>query len=164
MPPPIISESTFFIRFSITGILSPTFAPPIMATKGLSGSSRTSPRNFISFSIRNPETAGMYFASPAVEQCALCAVPKASFTKISPSEASSPVNGSSFFVSSALYLTFSRSITCPPCNAAAVSLTPSSTTTGDGAKITSCPSSSDSLSATGLSVNSGFGSPLGLPM
>ena len=34
MPPPIISVSTFCSKFSMTPILSETFAPPIMATKG----------------------------------------------------------------------------------------------------------------------------------
>ena len=40
-----------------------------------------------SFSIRNPAAAGKNSATPAVEACALCAVPKASFTKISPKDA-----------------------------------------------------------------------------
>ena len=35
--PPIINLSTFFERFSIIFILSETFAPPIMATRGLDG-------------------------------------------------------------------------------------------------------------------------------
>ena len=46
------------------GILSPTFAPPITATKGRLGFSRAFPKNSTSFSIRKPETAGIYLAIP----------------------------------------------------------------------------------------------------
>ena len=41
-----------------TPILSDTFAPPNIATNGLSGLFNASPKNFSSFSIKNPDTAG----------------------------------------------------------------------------------------------------------
>ena len=71
IPPPIIRESTLFSRFSINRILSLTFAPPIIARRGLFGFSTALPKYFTSFSIKNPEYAGMNLAIPAVEQCAL---------------------------------------------------------------------------------------------
>ena len=89
IPPPIINVSTLSSKLFITVILSETFLPPIIATKGLSGLFKASPKNLISFSIKNPETAGKNSATPAVELCALCAVPKASFTYISAKDASS---------------------------------------------------------------------------
>ena len=49
-------------------------------TNGLSGFSIAFPKNFSSFSIKNPDTAGKYFATPSVEACALWLEPKASFT------------------------------------------------------------------------------------
>ena len=58
IPPPIINVSTFSNRLSITPILSDTFAPPNIATNGLSGLFNASPKNFSSFSIKNPDTAG----------------------------------------------------------------------------------------------------------
>ena len=67
IPPPIIIVSTFSNRFSITLILSDTFAPPSIATKGLCGLSKQSPNILTSFSIRNPQTAGRNSATPVVE-------------------------------------------------------------------------------------------------
>ena len=58
IPPPIIILSAFSINFSITFILSETFAPPSIATNGLTGLSNASPNIFTSFSIKNPHTAG----------------------------------------------------------------------------------------------------------
>ena len=40
--------------------MSETFAPPRIATNGLSGLDIAFPRNFNSFSIKNPDTAGKY--------------------------------------------------------------------------------------------------------
>ncbi len=78
--------SALLIKFSITDILSLTFAPPKIATKGLSGTLTASPINLISFSSKKPATAPplMFAATPTFEAWALCAVPKASFTKTSP--------------------------------------------------------------------------------
>ena len=98
--PPIKRVSTFSNKLSITPILSETFFPPNIAINGLSGFSNASPIKLISFSIRNPETAGKYAATPAVEACALCAVPNASFTYISASDASFLANSGSLSVSS----------------------------------------------------------------
>ena len=52
MPPPMISVSHFSRRLEITFNLSATFAPPKMATKGLTGFSTALPRKSISFCIR----------------------------------------------------------------------------------------------------------------
>ena len=46
---------------------------------------------------------------------------------------------------------------------ATAAFTVSSTTTGLGTNFTSCPRSSESLTATGARESSGFGSPFGLP-
>jgi len=56
--PPIINVSTFSNKLSITPILSETFFPPKIATNGLFGLFIASPKNFNSFSIKNPLTAG----------------------------------------------------------------------------------------------------------
>ena len=49
----------------MTPILSETFAPPKIATKGLSGASTAPPINRISFSIRKPAAD---FPSPMLEE------------------------------------------------------------------------------------------------
>ena len=54
--------STLLRRFLRTEILLETFAPPIIATKGLLGSATASPKYLISFSIKKPATAGTVFA------------------------------------------------------------------------------------------------------
>ena len=59
IPPPIINVSTLSNKLSITPILSETFAPPSIATNGLSGLFTAFPRNFNSFSIKNPDTPGI---------------------------------------------------------------------------------------------------------
>lgn len=87
----------------------------------------------------------------------------ASFTKISAREASSLEKFSSLFVSSALYLTFSRSITSPSLSSAAIALALGPTTSASSASLTSTPRYSESLFATGARLNSGLYSPLGLP-
>ena len=48
----MIRVSTFVSRLSITPILSETFAPPRIATKGRLGSVRAPPMTVISFWIR----------------------------------------------------------------------------------------------------------------
>ncbi len=82
-------------------ILSETFAPPRIKRKGFSGFSSSLLKALISFSIRRPATPGMNSAIPAVEACALWAVPKASLTYISARDANFLANISSFFSSSA---------------------------------------------------------------
>ena len=59
IPPPIINVSTLSNKLSITPILSETFAPPNIATNGLSGLLIAFPKNFNSFSIKNPATPGI---------------------------------------------------------------------------------------------------------
>jgi hypothetical protein len=58
-----------------------TFAPPIIASKGLCGFFNVSSRYSISFSIRNPQAgSSKYEVTPSTDACALCAEPNASFT------------------------------------------------------------------------------------
>jgi len=77
--PPIIKVSTLFIRLFIAPILSVTLDPPKIATNGLLGFSITWSNISTSFFIKKPKPEGKYFATPTVELCALCDVPKASF-------------------------------------------------------------------------------------
>jgi len=68
-------------KFSMTSILSETFAPPSTATNGRSGEASAMPRYLISSSIRKPAAAfGSSFAMPSVDACARWLEPKASFT------------------------------------------------------------------------------------
>ena len=76
----MMSVSTFRARFRITMIFDETFAPPMIATNGLRGSSRDLPIISSSFRIKKPQTPGRMRATPSVEAWARCAVPKASFT------------------------------------------------------------------------------------
>lgn len=60
----MITLSALSNKFSITAILSETFAPPKIATSGLSGLSTAPPINLISLSTRNPEAE---FPSPMLD-------------------------------------------------------------------------------------------------
>jgi hypothetical protein len=51
IPPPMIKVSHFSSRLEITFNLSATFAPPKIATKGLTGFSTAFPRKSISLSL-----------------------------------------------------------------------------------------------------------------
>ena len=82
---------------------------------------------------------------------------------MSPSSESAFANTGSFLVSPATYLTFSMRSISPALRSFAAAFTLSSTTTSEGTNLTSFPVSSASLFATGARLNSGFGSPLGLP-
>ena len=148
----------------ITPNLSETFAPPNIATNGLSGVSTASPKNFNSFCIKYPQAlSSKNSPAPTVEQWALWAVPKASFTNISASDANSFEKFSSFLVSSFLYLVFWSNITSPSFISAAAFLAFSPTTQSSAANFTSCPNISDNLFATGAKDNSGLASPFGFP-
>ena len=61
IPPPIITLSALSNKFSITPILSETFAPPSIATKGLAGLSTAPPINSISFCIKKPAADSAMF-------------------------------------------------------------------------------------------------------
>ena len=75
------TASAFASRFSSTSILSETFAPPRIATNGRAGLPSALPRYSTSFWMRKPAAFSFTnFAIPAVEACARCAVPNASFT------------------------------------------------------------------------------------
>ena len=68
----MISVSHFSSKLSITFNLSATFAPPKMATIGLSGLLTAFPKKSISFCIKYPTTAvSTYSVTPTFEQCAL---------------------------------------------------------------------------------------------
>ena len=163
IPPPIIIVSTFSIKFSITVILSETFAPPKIATKGLSGLERAFPIIEISFSTKNPTADGKNLQRPAFEQCALWLVPKASLIYTSPSSANSLENSSIFLVSSALNLVFSNKTTSPSFRFKTSFLTFSSTTISLCKNLTSLFKRVDNSLATGSKENSFLASPFGLP-
>src|SRR5487761_733371 len=83
MAPPIKIALAILIRFSITSILSETFAPPSMATKGRSGLVSALPRYLSSCSNKSPAAAWRTnFVMPTTDACARCAEPNASSTKI----------------------------------------------------------------------------------
>ena len=167
----MISVSTLSRRLFITLILSETLAPPRIATNGRTGFSTASPRNLISFSIRYPTTFSLQnLVTPTFEQCALCAVPNASFTKILSSQSaassfaySTAESSLPYFVSSALYLVFSNKRTSPSLSSAASFLVSSPVTLGSETNFTFTPSLSESAGATGARLISGNGSPFGFP-
>ncbi len=65
----------------MTSILSETLAPPMMATKGLTGSVTTLPRYWSSRSRRRPAAdCPTWWVMPSVEAWARWAEPKASLT------------------------------------------------------------------------------------
>merc|ERR1719428_216089 len=82
----MIILSTFDVRFLMSWILSDTFAPPRIASTGRAGSSSTFPNASSSF-CSSPPAAFTSKPSPTIEECARCAVPNASFTYTSPSDA-----------------------------------------------------------------------------
>ena len=163
MAPTITRVSTFSNRFSITPILSETFEPPRIAAKGFSGFLRASSKYLISFSTKRPAQEGKNSVTPTFEAWALWAVPKASFTKISPRLASFFAKSGSFFSSPLTNLKFSRRASSPPLRSLTSSITFSSTTSFDGINLRSFFKSSDALLATGARENSSLYSPLGLP-
>ena len=67
MPPPMMTVSAISRRLLITPILEETLLPPKIATRGRLGLANAPPMMRSSFSIRNPDTAGRYLATPAVE-------------------------------------------------------------------------------------------------
>ena len=101
IPPPIRMVSTLFSKFSITPILSDTFAPPRMATKGRFGSLSALPIISTSFCTKSPRAEGSSEATPTLELCARWQVANASFTKTSAKEANSEANAGSFLDSPA---------------------------------------------------------------
>mmetsp|Transcript_6971 Transcript_6971/g.8397 ORF Transcript_6971/g.8397 Transcript_6971/m.8397 type:complete len:260 (+) Transcript_6971:721-1500(+) len=78
------------IKLSMTRTLSLILAPPTIAVSGFStlSSSRTWEKASSSLATRRPATQGILPAMPTVDEWARCAVPNASFTKMSPSFAS----------------------------------------------------------------------------
>jgi hypothetical protein len=63
----------------MSGILSAIFAPPRMASSGRCGWSSTAANALSSASIRKP-AAFCGSLTPTIDECARCAVPKASLT------------------------------------------------------------------------------------
>ena len=166
MAPPTSSRSARASIFSMTAILSDTLAPPRTATKGRSGSSSASPRKRISRSRSSPATASpplarIACASPAVEACARCAVPKASFTKCVPRAAKAVASSGSLRVSPARKRVFSTTRISPGARVRARAS--ASGPVVSGLKRTSSPRSSPSRAATGASEASGRGRPPGRP-
>ena len=96
--------SDFGIKFSITPILSETFAPPRIVTNGCTGLSTALPKNLISFSIKKPAATGLPAAFiaveiPTFEAWLLWAVPNASLINTSPSDAQYSPSLGSFLLS-----------------------------------------------------------------
>mmetsp|Transcript_18131 Transcript_18131/g.38949 ORF Transcript_18131/g.38949 Transcript_18131/m.38949 type:complete len:252 (-) Transcript_18131:524-1279(-) len=79
MPPPMIILSTLASKFLMRRILSLTLAPPRIARTGFDGQSSTLPKAASSLATRKP-AALTSKPSPTMEECARCAVPKASLT------------------------------------------------------------------------------------
>jgi len=82
IPPPIIKWSTLSKIFSITVIFEETLAPPKTAKTGFSELFKTLSILSISLANRFPKHffSVKNCATIVVDACALCAVPKASFT------------------------------------------------------------------------------------
>ena len=79
--PPTSSVSAVSRKVSISATLSVTFAPPSTTTSGRSGASTIERSVVTSRSSSRPATAGRrYSVTPAVDACARCAAPNASFT------------------------------------------------------------------------------------
>mmetsp|Transcript_12830 Transcript_12830/g.17830 ORF Transcript_12830/g.17830 Transcript_12830/m.17830 type:complete len:247 (+) Transcript_12830:553-1293(+) len=123
MPPETRTFSHLSMRDSRTVIFVDTLAPPTIAAKGRTGEVTAEWRKAISFSRRRPLTAGapgwrafICSTTPAVDECARWAVPKASLTyAIAPvSLASRAEKASSFLVSPAWNRRFSKRTTSPP--------------------------------------------------
>ncbi len=149
-------------KFFMTPILVDILAPPRIAKKGLSGSSRACFRYFNSFCNRKPAPEGKCLGTPDVEACALWTVPKASWMNTSASEASCLAKVSLFVSSPAWKRRFSRSRTPPPFNSPTIFST--SGPMQSGAIRTSRLKSSPNLWATGFKLNFGSTFPLGRPI
>ena len=103
MPPPITTVPTFSIMLLITPIFELTLAPPIIATVVFLSLPRALEILATSLFISAPKPlfdSSKNSAMIAVEACALCAVPKASFKYMSPSFDSEAAKDSSPAVSS----------------------------------------------------------------
>ena len=162
IPPPTRSTSALANKLSTTPILSEILAPPRMATKGRSGSATALPRKAISFSIKEPATAGRYLATPAVDACARWAVPKASLTYTSPSPASVLAKSGSLPSSSGWKRRFSKSTTSPGFIAATAAST--SSPAQSSSFRTGTASNSLSRTATTFSRSPSTTFPLGRPI
>src|SRR5690554_6714540 len=84
IPPPTMIWSHISDKDSNTSNLVDTLEPPTMATSGRAGLSKALPNASNSFANNGPAHAtGANLATPCVEACARCAVPKASITNMS---------------------------------------------------------------------------------
>mmetsp|Transcript_18058 Transcript_18058/g.56237 ORF Transcript_18058/g.56237 Transcript_18058/m.56237 type:complete len:263 (+) Transcript_18058:264-1052(+) len=175
IPPPMIILSTLSSMFLISWILSDTLAPPRMASTGRAGASSTFANATSSLATRKP-AALVVKPSPSIDECARCAVPKASETYTSPSLArearkAATLAGSalSFSPDSVVALPsssmwkrrFSSRITEPSAGAAHAAST--SSPTQSERKVIGLPSSFSSSPATGLSENLSTREPSGRP-
>ena len=109
IPPPTTSESTFSTSALSTSSLDDTLLPPTIAVMGLAGSASALPSADNSADSSGPAHAtGAKRATPSVLAWALCAVPKASITKMSASDASFLERLSSLLFSPTLTRIFSN--------------------------------------------------------
>ena len=147
MPPPTMSLSTLPSSDSSTVSLVETLLPATMATIGRAGLASARSRASSSPTSNGPAHATLAnLPTPCVEASARCAVPNASMTKTSHSDAICLARSSLSFFSPLLKRTFSSSTAVP----GSVS-TPVSQSFLRG---TFFPSSSESRVATGASENS----------
>mmetsp|Transcript_4976 Transcript_4976/g.3601 ORF Transcript_4976/g.3601 Transcript_4976/m.3601 type:complete len:271 (+) Transcript_4976:341-1153(+) len=174
IPPPIIISSTKSNMFIINWILSATLAPPMTTVRGLSGLSSTLAKYSSSFLSRKP-AALVSTPTPTMEECALCAVPNASFTYSSPNRVSDALNASMAafsaftfwslmtpFPSSAMWKRkFSSNISC--WLEELMHAFSTSGPTQSGRKSTFFFSKSSSAGTRGLRENLSFGCPFGRP-
>ena len=161
MPPPMSTRSALFNNRSSAAILSETFAPPRIATKGRTGFCKAPSRYCTSRVSRWPAKAGNNCASPTLEACARWPVPKASFTNTSPRRARLAAKSASLLVSPAWKRVFSNSKTAP--DGAAAMAASASAPTQSATKRTSISSSADNTGVIGASENSGRRLPFGRP-
>ncbi|OPZ45885.1 MAG: hypothetical protein BWY94_01043 [Actinobacteria bacterium ADurb.BinA094] len=161
MAPPMSTVSATVSMCRITPILSETLRPPSTTTNGRAGSRSSRPRTSISLAISSPATDGRKWVTPSVDAWARWAVPNASFTYTSPSDARRWAKASSLAVSSAWKRRFSSRSTSPGRSAAAACSAAGPTQSSTLA--TGRPSSSESRSATGAMRRSSTTCPLGRP-
>ena len=142
--------------------LSEILAPPTIATNGRSGLSRTFPSAASSRAMSGPAAGrAKWDATPAVDACARCAVPKASLTYSSASAASRPLSSGSLLSSPASNRMFSRSSTSP--GLAAATAWRATSPAVSGTNRTGRPTYWASIGATGASDSAGSGLPLARP-
>ncbi len=161
IPPPMIRVSHFSSRLEITFNLSATFAPPRIATNGLSGFFYRVAEEIDLFlhQVANYRRIHQFCYTYVGAVCSVSGAKRVIYKYIAQMEAK--IFGESFSVLCLLRpkRVFSRRITSPSFIASTAAFAFGPTTSGSAANFTSCPRSSDNRFATGARDSSGFGSP-----